>query len=90
MIGNLPKSDLAGGSESHLREAGISATRPHPRHPALTPSARTVGGMTACLPLQSLLLDVLRELERAYTDEGAGSFHIPSLDLWANFVRKFN
>jgi len=46
--------------------------------------------MTASLPLPSLLLAVLSGLERAYTDEGAGSSPIPSLDLWANLLRAVN
>lgn len=38
-------------------------------------------------PLPSLLHAALREMERTYQEEGAGSATIPSLDLWANLLR---
>lgn len=43
--------------------------------------------MAVSSPLQSLLFAVLRGLERAYVEEGAGCATVPSLDLWANLLR---
>jgi hypothetical protein len=46
-----------------------------------------IGRMTVSSPLPFLLHAVLRELERAYTEEGAGRPMVPSLELWANLLR---
>lgn len=43
--------------------------------------------MIVLAALPSLLWTVLRGLEQAYIDEGAGSGQMPSLDLWANLLR---
>ena len=43
--------------------------------------------MTVSSPLPLLLQAALREIERMYTEGGAGKPPFPSLDLWANLLR---